>query len=225
MSYLGTVMSAPATGKKVKPEEVSLWGSRLQIDPASNAERIQQTAPWWGAASAGAETAAGQVGTPYFSRLFGQLENQASDELALGGQLSPDEIREATQGSRAAWQARGLEGSAPSAFGEVLNRINFSNQRKDARRAFATGVAGMGLQAAESARNDFATLAGAATAPAALAEGSRQFDLERDDNLRFNDKRAAVDIKIGKENAEAAKSAAKTSAFGNIISSIFSGGK
>lgn len=77
-------------------------------------------------------------------RLYGQLEAQAADELALGGQLTGDEQREASQAARAAWNDRGLATSGRSAVDEVLARVGMSNARKAERRAFAAQTAAQG---------------------------------------------------------------------------------
>lgn len=210
--------SGSSSGKKVKPEEVSLYDQRL-ISPASgNAATVSRLMPWDTAAQETAATALTQAGR--VSPLYGQLEQQAGDELALGGQLSADEVRQATQGARAAYQARGLGMSAPSAFAEVLGRITLSNQRKGERRQFAMGVAELGDRQRTGFSNLLSSLAQQRMAAEGIAEGQRQFDVERDDTIRFNDKRIAADIKIGKENAAAGKSAGRTSAFGSIIGGI-----
>lgn len=77
-------------------------------------------------------------------RMFGALAADAEEGLALGGQLSGDEQREASQASRAAWNDRGLVTSGRSAVDEVLARVSMSNARKRERQAFAGQVAAQG---------------------------------------------------------------------------------
>jgi hypothetical protein len=87
------------------------------------------------------------------NKIFGMLDKQAADELALGGQLTGDEQREVGQATRAAWSDRGLATSGRSAIDEVLNRVAASNARKDARRAFAGQTAAQGTAIATQNMN------------------------------------------------------------------------
>lgn len=223
MAYFGNILGAGAgKPKKFKPEEVPLYENREVIDAASNPQRVAASVPWWNSINTAAQSAAtmaGQADSP----LFGQLEQQAQGDLALGGQLDPWESYQATQGAREAWQARGLQNSAPAGFAEVLNRIQFSNQRRDQRRGFATGVAGLDLQRRQNNNSLLGTLTGASLAPYGLTEGQRQFDLERSDTLKFNDKSIAKDLKVGEQNAASARSAGNKSMFGSILGGIFGG--
>lgn len=78
-----------------------------------------------------------------------ELQRQAQEELALGRQLSEEEIRESQQSARAATQARG-RGAGP--FGvaqEILNRDRFGTARQERRRAFAGGTAQLGVDVAQ----------------------------------------------------------------------------
>jgi hypothetical protein len=68
------------------------------------------------------------------------LTSQASDELSRGGALTPEEQRQANQGARAAWSARGLAGGGQAAVGEALNRVQYSDARLAQRREFASGI-------------------------------------------------------------------------------------
>lgn len=69
-----------------------------------------------------------------------ELTNQALAELRMGGELSPDELRQVTQGSRAASSARGLGMGNAAAISEVMSRAGMAEARKGARRSFAAGV-------------------------------------------------------------------------------------
>ncbi len=69
-----------------------------------------------------------------------EMQRQALDELRLGGALTPEEQRSATQAARAAFSARGLATGSPAAVAEVLARDSFGRQRQTERRAFASGV-------------------------------------------------------------------------------------
>lgn len=223
MGYVSNIFAGPGAGKpkKFKPEEMPLYENRLQIDSATNPARVAASVPWWDTINTAAQSAATRAGAAD-SPLLGQLESEASSDLAMGGALDPWQTREATQGARAAWQSRGLENSAPAGFAEVLNRINFSDSRRAARRGFATGVAGLGLQRRQQNTADLQALTGASLAPYGLTEGARQFDLERDDTLKFNDKNIAKDLKVGEQNAAAGKSAGRQSMFGSILGSVMS---
>lgn len=222
MSIFGTTFSQGAKPKKIKPEEQSLYGQRVTIDPQTyNPALMQAWAPWAARAGATAGAAADQLSAAGAdNKLYGELSTRASNDLALGGDLSPDEIRAAQQAGLASWSSRGLTRSPQAGFAAVLSRLQYANQRKDARQGFAMGVANLGLQRQQAATSALGTASQAAAIPLALAEDSRQTEVARDDTLRFNDKRIAADIRIGDQNAQAGKSAAKTSAFGSIIGGV-----
>lgn len=74
------------------------------------------------------------------SAIEGELSRQALDELKMGGALTPEEARSASQAARAAFSARGLATGSPAAVAEVLSRDSFGRQRQTERRAFASGV-------------------------------------------------------------------------------------
>lgn len=75
-----------------------------------------------------------QSNMPEISTLLNQ---QALDQLKLGGKLSPEEERYATQNAREAYAARGLSMSDAGALSEVLNRDTLSRQRLQQAQAFA----------------------------------------------------------------------------------------
>ena len=227
MGYISNVMQGVTNlgggklpkPKKVKMEEYDLYENRLQIAPETNVDRMSTLAPWWNSVNAAAEGAVSRVGAGA-SPLFAQLEADASGELARGGELDPWQQREATQGARAAWQSRGMVGSSPAGFAEVLARVNMANARRQQRQAYATGVAGLSLQNRQQNVGELGALTSASIAPLGMSEGIRQFELERDDTLKFNRTNMAKDLKIGEQNAQAAKSAAKKSMIGSIFSAL-----
>jgi len=75
----------------------------------------------------------------------GELQRQAESELMLGRSLTPEQQRDATQSSRAAFAARGLGTSMGAAGAEILNRDAYATARQDQRRGFASGVNQMDL--------------------------------------------------------------------------------
>ncbi len=74
------------------------------------------------------------------SAIESELNTQALTELQKGGELSDDEIRNVTQGSRAASSARGLGMGNAAAISEVMSRASMGEARKADRRNFAAGV-------------------------------------------------------------------------------------
>lgn len=220
MSIFGTSSrQSSSKTKAVKPHKVSLWGTRLQMDPSTNVARAREIAPFGEAAgrtATGLATSLGQGASP----LLPTLEAQAAGDLALGGQLNEDELRAATQGARAGYAARGTLSSGQSMLSEVLGRATYANARKRERQGFATGVAGLRQDQQRIDTGILGQTAGAAAGGYGLAEGVRQFELERADSLMHNDKRAAVDLKIGKDNAAAAKSAGKKSLLGSALGAV-----
>jgi len=85
------------------------------------------------------------------SAIRNELTQQAQSDLALGGALSPEEERMATQAARQGWADRGLMGSNPAVVQEALNRDSLSRQRMAERRGFASAVLNQGM--AEDAQN------------------------------------------------------------------------
>lgn len=205
--------------KAPKPYEVSLWNTRLQLDPSTSMQRAREIAPY--------SEAAGTAATGIISRLtggpgklYGQLESQASDELAMGGGLNADEIRAATQGARAGFSARGLTSGPQSVLAEVLSRATYANARRRERQGFAASVEGLRQQQQGLDTSTLGQLSGASLGGYGMAEAQRQFELERGDTLMNNDKRAALDLKIGKDNAAAQQSAARKSTTGGILGGV-----
>jgi hypothetical protein len=85
------------------------------------------------------------------SAIRSELDAQAQSDLALGGALSPEEQRMATQAARQGWADRGLMGSNQAVVQEALNRDSLSRQRQAERRGFASAVLNQGM--AEDAQN------------------------------------------------------------------------
>lgn len=69
-----------------------------------------------------------------------QLQQQASQQLALGGKLSAQEAQDVDQQSMAAYSARGMLNSGASVGAQLLNRDQYSQQRMQQQQQFATGV-------------------------------------------------------------------------------------
>jgi len=72
------------------------------------------------------------------------LEQQAAQGLALGGQLSGQETRDAQQAARAAFAARGLGSTNASVAAEVLNLDNAQRARLAERQQLAASVDAQG---------------------------------------------------------------------------------
>jgi hypothetical protein len=68
------------------------------------------------------------------------LEQQARGDLALGGALSQEGIRNSQQAAREAGASRGLINSNSTVAAEILNRDAASNARLNERRGFAAAV-------------------------------------------------------------------------------------
>jgi len=96
------------------------------------------------------------------TRIERELRRQAMDELALGRQLSPEEIRDAQQSARAAFAARGLGTSMGSTAAEILNRDQYAQARESARRNFAASTNQMVTGNVFSRMGQAATTLGAA---------------------------------------------------------------
>jgi hypothetical protein len=87
-----------------------------------------------------------------------QLLASAQSRLANNGQLSEEELRNASQSARGAFAARGLGVGSGAAAAEILNRAALSRQRLNEDAAFAANVQAQDLsrrQANTAARNQF----------------------------------------------------------------------
>lgn len=98
-------------------------------------------------------TAAGQAAPATLTGTYGgktalqqQLEQQAAAQLALNGQLSPEDLRMAQQAARGGAQARGLYDSNSAISAEVLNTAAMQRQRRAEAQSLAAGVDAQGQQ-------------------------------------------------------------------------------
>lgn len=87
--------------------------------------------------------------------LLGELENQASNDLALGRSLSPEQSRDAAQSARAGMTARGLGLGNSALAAEMLNRDRFATQREAERRTFAGNVLNQGTGIRQTANQAY----------------------------------------------------------------------
>jgi len=106
--------------------------------------------------------------------LLGQLEGQASNDLALGRSLSAEQSRDAIQSSRAASSARGLGLGQSAMAAELLNRDRFATARENERRTFAGNVLGQGTALRTSANQAYAQRQDANAGRALQADSANQ---------------------------------------------------
>jgi len=100
------------------------------LDP--NAHMIGDTpnVGWQGVQAYGADQGAIQA----------ELRRQAQQDLALGGRLSDQDMRDSDQATRQSFADRGMGRANAAVFTEALNRDRFSRERQNERREFAAGV-------------------------------------------------------------------------------------
>ena len=72
-----------------------------------------------------------------------QLQTTAQQQLALGGQMSPQMAADVAQQERAAYQARGMMQSTGSIGAEVMGQQQVQQQLLGQREQFASGVSGL----------------------------------------------------------------------------------
>lgn len=166
---------------------------------------------------------AGRIGQSQFyrnlgttsSRMISDIERRAASELALGGQLSPDEIIRSQQATRAALGARGLQMGNQAVASEVLNEYGLSRQREAERIAAAqnaislrTGANAMAYQqygqplAAMVGQVSPTSLIGMATQYNA-GLGSQLFQQESDYNASIYGSNANVNVQSALAAAQA----------------------
>jgi len=83
---------------------------------------------------------------PGVQDLAEQLTEQASEELAAGRELTPEEIRQATQSAREAYAARGTALGPQAITAEILARSELGDQRLRERQAAAAQAAQLSSQ-------------------------------------------------------------------------------
>lgn len=83
---------------------------------------------------------------PGVQDLTEQLTEQASEELAAGRELTPEEIRQATQSAREAYAARGTALGNQAIGAEILSRAELGDQRLRERQAAAAQAAQLSSQ-------------------------------------------------------------------------------
>lgn len=125
----------------------------------------------------GLMTAANRLASSGTSPLQNQLTQQASSELALGGALSDEDRRNATQAAREGWAARGLINSNGAVAEEALNRQALSDQRLAQRQQFAQGVEATNFGQGQQGFSNALGLSGAAQNYAGLNLQGQQANL------------------------------------------------
>lgn len=191
------------------------------ISAQDNFAKFSGLTPWRDAAGAASTAAATRLQQPG-SGILGLLQQRAASELQAGGDLSPEEIRAATMGGRAAAQARGLTKSPSGILMEILGRAQYANARKQQRQDFASGVAGLEQQQQQNDLSVLNSTTGSALAGLALPEEIRQFDTTRNDTLAFNQNNWEMDRYTADRNASAANKAGKQSAIGSAVGGLLS---
>lgn len=184
-----------------------------------NFGQLASTAPWTGAVGSAATAAATRLSGPV-SSLLAMLRSRAQEQLAMGGDLGTDEIRAATQGARAAGQARGIGGGQGGIMQEVLARALASSARRRERETFATGVAGLEQQQQGLDQQGLQSATAAALAPLAMQEGIRQFDIERADTLTTGENNWNWNAMTGGASIAAARKAGQQSLIGSLGGSL-----
>lgn len=192
----------------------------LERDPLTENPRIINGLMPWQQATAEAGTAAATRLQAPDSPLYGTLEQQAGNELALGGELSDDEARAITQDARASYAARGMGNSALAGFHEVLRRAGAATQRRRERQQNAAGIYELGLKRRAQDANVLQTAGVLGNQANEFAEDTRRFDLNRFDTRQFNRNSIQKDLDTANKNASAAKSAGKSSLLGGVIGGV-----
>ena len=165
-------------------------------------------------------TEAQRAADPELHGLRDDLLGEARREMALGGRLSPEEQRLATQTAREAGVARGRGLDQGTMAGEVLNRQGFADARQDRARQFGLGAAGMG---AGTATDPFMAILGRPGQGAAQAGGMLGQGYQMTGQLGptlFNPD-AGVNLALGQQanmaNYQAARAGGEGAALGGAL--------
>jgi len=156
------------------------------------------------------------------SGLQAALTQQAMQDVAMGGQLTAQEQREAQQAARQAYSDRGMGLSGAALAAEVLNRDAYSRQRLGERRQFAYGVEQLGqaqrladMQAANQMA--LANAQGQLAADQTMYQGGLQAALANQQaGLTAGLANQQMDYNVGAFNAAAQNAAAAAAAQGGL---------
>lgn len=129
-------IQSPMGAQDVNPFMVSPDTGYNQVQANTAFDRAQVDQNDVGLASATQRLA--ESGGP--SELQRTLEQQAMQGLAMGRNLSPEDIRNSQQSAREAFAARGLINTNAAVAAEVLNREALGRQREQERQAYAGQV-------------------------------------------------------------------------------------
>lgn len=198
------------------------WTTK-EVDPLTENPRVLATlAPWQAGVNTAAQNYTTRLGADQSAEdgLYNTLRGQASNELALGGDLSADEVRAMDQGVLAGAQSRGLTRSPMTGFRAALMRTGAATQRRRERQGFAQGLLQFGQQRRQTDAGVLGTLAGIGQQGNEFAEDIRRFGLNRYDTRQFNKNNIQKDIDTANKNASAAKSAGKSSMLGSVIGGV-----
>ena len=138
---LGGVGDTPGLVQQYEEELYPAMG-RIEADTrarqrAADIGAVEEYGP---RAAAAVRSAAGN------QQLIDELGRQALQEVQAGQSLTPQELRQAQQSSRAAMSARGLGMGNQAIADEILKGYQLGRQRQAERRQFAGGVAGLQQQ-------------------------------------------------------------------------------
>ena len=139
--------------------------SRIEADTLSQqrAADVSAVERYGPRAAAASRAAAGN------QQLIDELGRQALEEVQAGQSLTPQELRQAQQSSRAAMSARGLGLGNQAIADEILKSYQLGRQRQSERRAFGGQVAGLQQQ---TGADPFMAILGRPSQAFALGQGT-----------------------------------------------------
>lgn len=205
-------------GKKPSPYD---WTDRASDPLTENPAVLTKLAPWQQSVGTLVQSAAGRLAPDAADdALYGTLRTQAGNDLALGGELSTDEVRAIDQGTLGSASARGMARAPMTGFLAAMRRAQAAQQRQRERQGFAASVLSMGQQRRQADQNTLQTAGALAGQGNEFAEDIRRFGLTRYDTRQFNRNNIEKDRETAKRNAEAAKSAGSSSMLGGLFGGI-----
>lgn len=200
------------------------WTTMASDPLTENPKVLSALAPWQTAVGSAATAAATRLGTPDAGddAIYNTLRTQAGDDLALGGQLSADEVRATDQGVLAGASARGMANAPMTGFMAALRRSMASDARRTQRQGQAMNVLGLGQQRRAGDASLLQTTGLLGNQNNEFAEDIRRFGLNRYDTRQFNKNNIQKDLQTANKNAAAAKSAGKSNLVGAVVGGILS---
>jgi hypothetical protein len=139
-SIFRNVLGSPGSGGMLDYYENILIPAQTRMQTSSNRSLRESDVADIATLGPQVREAMKQAVDPSQRALLDMMTQQATQDLAARGRLTPDEERYATQQARQGWEDRGLVRSDGAVLAELVNNEMMRKSREDRARAFADQV-------------------------------------------------------------------------------------